>query len=121
MSGISLSEGLDIMHRLDIGMEDNVYTAGCYLDCSHFSSGYLNYRIIEFAALESEWDGGTWDIDKLISDYLWDSDDADVLESLYFAADDAVQFLNSEIVSGGCYWTIEDNSLYLMEDTDDEV
>jgi hypothetical protein len=120
MSGRLLSGGLDTMHRLDIGMEDNVYTAGCYIDCSHFSAGYLNYRIIQFAALESEWDGGTWDIDKLIFDYLWDSDDADVLESLYFAADDAVQWLNDQLTTGNCYWTIEDNSLYLEEQQDDD-
>jgi hypothetical protein len=41
-------------------------------------------------------------------------------EALYFAADDAVQWLNDQLVSGNCYWTIEDNSLYLEEQQDDD-
>ena len=106
-------------------METNVYTAGCYVDCSHLGSDTLNYNIIWFAYEVFDWDGGTRDIIKLMFDYETGASDdnaqEELSESLYFAADEAVQFLNSEIVSGGCYWTIEDNSLYLMEDQDDEV
>lgn len=113
------------MHRLGIGMEDNVYTAGCYIDCSHLGSDTLNYRIINFAAREFEWDGGSMDIIKLMFDFETGASDDnaqnELSESLYFAADEAVQFLNSEIVSGTCYWTVDDNSLYLMEDTDGDV
>ena len=117
-------------------METNVYTAGCYIDCSHLDADYLNYRIINFAVTNFEWDGGAYDTKELILDYFTIADpdmsqdmtedeffnwQNELSEALYYAADDAVQFLNSEIVSGGCYWTIEDNSLYLMEDQDDEV
>ena len=113
------------MHRLDIGMEDNVYTAGCYIDCSHLSSDSLNYRIINFAAHELfEWDGGTMDIHKLMSDFETGAPEEaieELSEYLYFAAEEAVEWLNSQIVSGTCYWTVEDNSLYLMEDTDGDV
>jgi len=100
---------------------------GCVIDCSHLSSDDLNYRIIQFAS-DHGWNGGSHDLNLIHSEWLTyvnsdilpDSDDDDFEEALYFAADDAVQFLNSEIVSGGCYWTIEDNSLYLMEDSDDD-
>jgi hypothetical protein len=112
------------MHRLDIGMAPNVYTAGCYIDCSHLSSDSLNYRIIDFANHKFEWDGGTMDIFKLMSDFnTGASEEAieELSEYLYFAAEEAVQWMNSEIVSGTCYWTVEDNSLYLMEDIDGDV
>ena len=106
-------------------MEPNVYTAGCYIDCSHLSSDSLNYRIINFAAHEFEWDGGTMDIYKLMSDFETGASDdnaqEELSESLYFAAEEAVEWLNSQIVSGTCYWTVEDNSLYLMEDTDGDI
>ena len=106
---------------------DFTLTPGCYIDCGHMSWVDLNYRIIKFAA-DYGWNGGSYDLNLIDSDWLTylNGDippefihEGDFEEALNFAADDAVQFLNSEIVSGGCYWTIEDNSLYLMEDQDD--
>ena len=106
-------------------MEPNVYTAGCYIDCSHLGSDSLDYRIIDFASYEFGWDGGTWDIHKMKFDFETgvsdDNAQEELSESLYFAAEEAVEWLNSQIVSGTCYWTVEDNSLYLMEDTDGDV
>jgi len=118
-------------------MEPDMYEPGCYIDCSHLDADYLNYCVINFVVKNFEWDGGNFDTKALILDYNYftiaDPDMSqdmtedefftwqnELSESLYFAADDAVQFLNSEIVSGSGYWTIEDNSLYLMEDSDDD-
>jgi len=110
---------------------NNVFHAGCYIDCSHLSSDDLNYRIIHFAHEVFGWDGGVHDVTLLMSDYRndlglvhdspedWNWDE-ELSESLYFAADDAVQWLNDQLVSGNCYWTIEDNSLYLEEQQDDD-
>jgi len=112
---------------------NNVFHAGCYIDCSHLSSDDLNYRIIHFADEVFGWDGGVHDISMLINDYVdqingrpepyeeWGFMSTEELsEALYFAADDAVQWLNDQLVSGNCYWTIEDNSLYLEEQQDDD-
>jgi hypothetical protein len=44
--------------------------------------------------------------------------EGDFEEALYFAADDGVQWLNDNLVPDGCYWIIDDNSLYLLEDED---
>lgn len=113
------------MHRLDIGMETNVYTAGCYINCSHSDADYLNYRIIDFAAHELDWDGGTIDIIKLMFDYETgvsdDNAQEELSESLYFAAEEAVEWMNDNVAPDGCYWAVDDNSLYLMEDTDGDV
>jgi hypothetical protein len=129
MIGISQSVGLDIIHRLDPFMETKL---GCYIDCSHLSSDDLNYRIIQFAHEVFEWDGGVHDIVLLMNDYVngvpedeeWVRgfmSTEELSETLYFAADDAVQWLNDQLTTGNCYWTIEDNSLYLEEQQDDEV
>lgn len=116
-------------------METNVYTAGCYIDCSHLSSDDLNYQIIKFAVEVFEWDGGSYDTKSLILDYFTISDpdmseditedelfywQNELSEALYFAADDAVQWLNDQLTTDNCYWTIEDNSLYLEEQPDDD-
>jgi hypothetical protein len=108
---------------------NNVFHAGCYIDCSHLSSDDLNYRIIHFAHEVFGWDGGVHDVALLMNDYVnsavedveWNFMSTEELsEALYFAADDAVQWLNDQLVSGNCYWTIEDNSLYLEEQQDDD-
>jgi hypothetical protein len=107
---------------------NNVFHAGCYIDCSHLSSDDLNYRIIQFAHEVFEWPSPVHDVDLLMSDYVngVTQDDEwgfmsteEFSEALYFAADDAVQWLNDQLVSGKCYWTIDDNSLYLEEQQDD--
>jgi hypothetical protein len=103
---------------------------GCIIDCSHLSSDDLNYRIIQFAA-SLGWGGGPTDIVHLMSDYengvpedneFWGFMYAQELsESLYFAADDGVEWLNDNVAPDGCYWTIDDNSLYLVEDSNEDV
>ena len=116
-------------------MEPDVYVAGCYIDCSHLDADYLNYRIINFAVTNFDWDGGNFDTKALILDYFTISDpdmsqditedelfywQNELSEALYYAADDAVQWLNDKLTTGNCYWTIEDNSLYLEEQQDDD-
>jgi hypothetical protein len=102
---------------------------GCVIDCSHLSSDDLNYRIIQFAA-SLGWDGGPTDIVHLMSDYengvpedneFWGfMSTQELSETLYFTADDAVQWLNeSNLAPDGCYWTVDDNSLYLEESNED--
>jgi hypothetical protein len=96
---------------------------------------FLNYRVIDFAVKNFEWDGGSHDTKALILDYFtivdpdmsqdmtedefftWQNE---LSEALYFAADDAVQWLNeSNLAPDGCYWTVDDNSLYLEESNED--
>lgn len=107
----------------------NTFTPGIVIDCSHLSAADLDCRVVEFAA-SLGWTGGVNDLDLLFSD--WDdynrgvippdySDEEDFIisyrEALAFACDDAVEWLNDEMMGPeGVYWTIDDNSLYLWED-----
>ena len=106
---------------------------GIVIDCSHFSAYWLNKEIIDYARRWG-WDGGPAynNMDQIDAD--WDhyvkgtlpadwpeelDPDAfffDYQEALDFAADDAVAWLNEEIARGGCYFTIDDNSLYYEEE-----
>jgi hypothetical protein len=109
-----------------------ILETGCYIDCSHLSSDELNYRIIKFTT-EYGWEGGSIDTAMLINDYLcapepdndgaWTYEDAfELSETLYYAAEDAVQWLNdNKFGPDNVYWTVEDNSLYLWEDENEDL
>lgn len=102
---------------------------GCVIDCSHLSSVELNYRIIFFAA-NLGWDGGAYDLNLIDSDWLTyvNGDipaefisEFDFQEALYFAADDAVQWLNDNIATDDRWFDVYDNSLYYSEDESENV
>jgi len=130
MSGRLPRAIVGVTHRLDIGMETKIpipasaFDPGCYIDCGHMSSVELNYLIIKFAS-DYGWDGGKTEIDLLMSDYRNDyfleENGEELSEALYFAADDGVEWLNDNVAPDGCYWTIDDNSLYLVEDSNEDV
>jgi hypothetical protein len=113
----------------EIPIPASAFDPGCYIDCGHLSSVDLNYRIIKFAS-NYGWDGGSYDLNLIDSDWLTyvNGDippefihEGDFEEALYFAADDGVEWLNDNVVPDGCYWTIDDNSLYLVEDSNEDV
>jgi len=101
-----------------------VLEPGCYIDCGHNTSHELNYRIIKFAA-DYGWDGGKSDISLLMSEYCDDSvleeNWEDLAEALYFAADDAVEWLNDNIATDDRWFDVYDNSLYYSEDESENV
>ena len=123
-----------VMHRLDIGMENNVYAPGCYIDCSHLSASDLDYRVISFAA-QLGWTGDKNDLAMLEADWVAYSkgdapqdytDEEDFFisyqEALAYACDDAVLWLNeNKFGPENVYWAIDDNSLYLWEDENENV
>ena len=84
-------------------------TIGCYVDCSAYSADSCNRGIIEFAAFYG------FDYDPLPR-----ASSADYSEALSWVADESVDFLNSaddpDITPAYAYWTIEDNSLFLLPD-----
>jgi len=113
----------------EIPIPASAFNPGCYIDCGHLSSVELNYRIIKFAS-DYGWNGGSYDLNLIDSDWLTyvNGDippefihEGDFEEALYFAADDGVEWLNDNVAPDGCYWTIDDNSLYLVEDSNEDV
>jgi hypothetical protein len=98
---------------------------GCIIDNSHFSAIDCNLDIINYARRQG-WDGGSFDIDELniqsinlslgtvppdfdgdLEDFEYDYHDA-----IYYAADQAVEWLNENVATDGYYYEIDDNSLY---------
>lgn len=78
---------------------------GCYVDESHGSAQTLNERIVEFAEA-----------------YGWEHDSPGVeddFDAWNDEADGAVMYLNGCEDRLGMYWTVEDNSLFLLVDAED--
>ena len=112
-------------------------TPGILIDCSHFSAYWLNMEIIKFAE-RLGWTGGPAynNMDQIHADwdhYLYgtlpedwpeeldpDAFVFDYQEALDFACDDAVDWLNDDIAEYGCYFYIDDNSLYYGSEYDNE-
>jgi len=99
---------------------------GCIIDNSHFSAMNCNLDIIDYARCQG-WDGGSFDLDMIYSDFIHiergtvpdfynpESFEIDFQETIYYAADQAVEWLNENVVDDGYYYEIDDNSLYLWK------
>lgn len=96
---------------------------GCYIDGGHESSEYLSAVIVRYAT-ELGWDGGQWEVSEILDAYVSGETDAEGIcvasEPMYDASEDAVQWMNDQRTDD-LVWTIEDNSLYLMELENDDV
>ena len=75
---------------------------GCYVDCGHLSAQELNERICDFA--------GAYGFDVPLS-----RGDCEEFEFWNELADEAVEFLNDHEDRDTFWWTVEDNSLFLVE------
>ena len=97
-------------------MEAAKYTsedAGCYIDGSAGNADQLNERIISFAkehGCKEEFDYTTVN-----------ASDIDKSEELNWIADDCIEWMNENTVGDSCYWTIEDNSLFLVDLSAEEL
>jgi hypothetical protein len=80
---------------------------GCHVDESAGSAEDLNLRVIDVAESYG-----------FECDELPEEDDEDYEQILGEVADGAVDFLNGLETRTGCYWTINDNSLFLSVDVD---
>ena len=112
-----------------------ILSPGCYIDGSHWSPYEFDKDVLRFAE-NLGWDGGVNILDVLYSDwehyirgtkpegYEGDEDSfaEDYREALDYAAEDAVEWLNdNKFGPDNVYWTIDDNSLYLWEDEDEDL
>src|SRR3990167_10626854 len=91
----------------------NELTIGCYVDCSSQSADDCNSEIISFA---KEYGFPIDDDLQAILDRIsTDDEQEDDSQFLSEAADDAESWLNDNVETPDfTYWTIEDNSLYLV-------
>jgi hypothetical protein len=79
---------------------------GCYIDCGHLSARTLDERICRLAVA-----------------YGWEnlgSPMCDNCDEWTEAADEAVDFLNELEDRPDFYWEIQDNSLFLTRNTEEE-
>lgn len=99
---------------------------GCYIDANHFSADYLTGRIILFGFDHGWVPSDSTDsihLTELVNSVVFTDnnwlDSADDSDWLIDQSDRVIHWLNSETdLDSGLYWTIDDNSLYLTEDTE---
>jgi hypothetical protein len=92
---------------------------GCYIDGSHWSAFDFSVAVIEFAHDK----GFDLMYDQFVKDIEWfrssgDDEDImfDILDSLDGTYYDAIDYLNST-APDNLYWEVEDQSLYLTEES----
>lgn len=101
------NDGLKIAYTYSV-MSRDAFSIGCLLDGSHDSADSLNQEIVKFAesqGMEVDWE-----------DYQ-EADAADRGEILNEMADDAVDWLNSNLddrLPPFAAFSVEDNSLYIV-------
>ena len=83
-------------------------TTGCYVDESCGSADDCNTRAIEFAQEYG-----------FVPQDMPEEDSEDYSEIIGEIADDAVDYLNSLEHRTAMFWTLDDNSLFLVADVDD--
>lgn len=108
---------------------------GCYIDGSHWSPYEFDMEVLKFAE-KLGWNGGANILEVIHHDWQyyregvkpadWFGDEEDFIyeyrESLDFACEDAVNWLNdNKFGPDNVYWTVDDNSLYLWEDENEDL
>ena len=93
---------------------------GCWIDGSHRSNFEFMCLVIEMAhdyGFELDSDQFIADMNWLESDEVDDDRHLDIMESLDWTYDDAIEYLNSN-TRDGLVWVVEDQSLFLMTEED---
>jgi len=93
---------------------------GCWIDGSHRSSLEFTALVIELAhdyGFELEWDQFVADMNWLESDEVDDDRHFDIMDSLDWTYEDALEYLNDN-TRDGLVWVVEDQSLFLMTEED---
>lgn len=94
---------------------------GCYIDGSHMSNFDFMVAVIDFAIDRGfELDEETYrkDVDDMRNGEIKDEWIMDVLDSLDWTYDDALDYLNDIDNPAGRVWHVEDQSLFMEESLD---
>ena len=90
---------------------------GCVIDGSHMNSIDFTLAVIDLAidaGFEIDEERYKKDIEDYRNDWLSEETLYEVLESLDWTYDDALEYLNSKLPEGLCY-TVDEQSLFLEE------
>lgn len=93
---------------------------GCYIDGSHRSSFDFACLVIEMAhdyGFEMDWDIFLSDMSWLESKQDDEDRELEILDSLDWTFEDALEYLNTN-TRPGFVWVVEDQSLFLMTEED---
>lgn len=93
---------------------------GCYIDCTHRSNFDFMCLVIELAhdyGFEMEWEAFVADVDWMKNPDDDFDREQDILDSIDWTFEDALEYLNTN-TREGLYWEVIDQSLYLTEDAD---
>jgi hypothetical protein len=91
---------------------------GCYIDGSHRSNFDFMCMVIEMAesyGFEMDFDQFVRDVEGIRNDFFTDDDIYDIMDSIDWTYDDALDYLNTN-TRDGFYWEVIDQSLYLVEE-----
>lgn len=93
---------------------------GCYIDGSHRSTLEFTALVIEMAhdyGFEMDWDIFLSDMSWLESKQDDEDRELEILDSLDWTFEDALEYLNTN-TRPGFVWVVEDQSLFLMTEED---
>jgi hypothetical protein len=93
---------------------------GCYIYGSHRGSFDFATLVIEMAhdyGFELEWEAFVRDVEWMNGDETDDERLSDILDSIDWTYEDALEYLNDN-TRDGLVWVVEDQSLFLMTEED---
>jgi hypothetical protein len=95
---------------------------GCWIDGSHNSSVAFNHAVIEMACERFGFDIDLQrvreDIYQIENEHLLDFNEfTDIVDSLYWTSEQAVEHMNDTIINSPYYFEVEDQCLFLEKDT----